>query len=656
MTRGLSRDQIGVNEEMVLTYGERIWELSTNVQIRRGDPVRNLDWEDIDIQRPGRGMADEEIANAIGLTRDQVLYIRMLLEHRRFRRDHYHRLYELGGGRRFRLERFTPHEHRSGFRDEALELRKALDFDPRRAGSYLRLGYWNADTVHGWLSDRAKEMPEHPHLVGRDGTLSFARVLDLATRLANALIAHGLRRGDVVASQLPNGVDFVLTYYAVVMIGAVFCPLPMAYRRDEMKQRLSAIAARAVICDEGTAEYDAPAALLEIAAETTSIENVIVAGRSGPENTLSLTELLEETDATSIEIQPVASDPAILCFTSGTSSPPKSVIHNYHTMLSNCRILASMYDLGPDDRIIVALPFAHAMGLGLINIALQGGAALLMHPDSDAQSFVDKIEQDRPTVAFLSPDLLAACRSSGLLTSGDFSSLRKATLWGTNCPPSLVRIFDDMLINGSVAQMWGATECLSVLHTPFDASPAIRSETLGTTTGSFAVRMLSADGDIMPAGEEGEMEVRGCSLFAGYMDDRSANRRFFSPDGWFRTGDLAVTDENGNVRITGRVDDVINRNGSKINTHDVETLLETHPGISQVAIVPLADNGSGDSACAIVHGVTGIALDLTAIHEFLRDNGVAESKWPDRLETVSEMPLTPTRKIMKHILIERIAR
>ena len=172
MTRGLTRNQIGVTEEMILAYGERIWELSCNLQVRHGDPVRELDWQRIEAQSAGRGMADVEIAEEIGLTRDQVLCIRVELERRRFRRDRYYRLYELGGGRRFRMERFTPHEQRPGYSPEAMELRRTLNFDPRKTRNYLSAGYWNAETVPALLQRWVAERPDHPALLATGGTLT----------------------------------------------------------------------------------------------------------------------------------------------------------------------------------------------------------------------------------------------------------------------------------------------------------------------------------------------------------------------------------------------------------------------------------------------------------------------------------------------------
>ena len=219
MTRGLGRSQIGVTEQMVEAYGETIWRLSHNVQVRRGDAVRELDWDAIEAQREGTGMSDAQIAEQIGLTREQVLYIRVLLERRKFKRHHYYRLYELGGGKRFRADRFVPHEDRFTFSETAMRLRGTLDFDAEQSAHHLRTGEWSADTVPAWLAERAERTPDRVAISGPDGEMTYADAHARARRLAGALVELGLKRGDVVSVQLPNVPEFILVYLAVTMFG-----------------------------------------------------------------------------------------------------------------------------------------------------------------------------------------------------------------------------------------------------------------------------------------------------------------------------------------------------------------------------------------------------------------------------------------------------
>jgi non-ribosomal peptide synthetase component E (peptide arylation enzyme) len=166
--------------------------------------------------------------------------------------------------------------------------------------------------------------------------------------------------------------------------------------------------------------------------------------------------------------------------------------------------------------------------------------------------------------------------------------------------------------------------------------------------------MVDAGGAVVPDGTEGELQIRGASLFAGYYSNDEANRQAFAADGWFRTGDLAVRGTDGLVRLTGRVKDLINRGGIKINPIDIEAVMDRHPAVVQSAIAPVPDPVLGEKACLFAVLKPGAALALDEVRDFLAANNVAKMKWPERVEIVPEMPMTPTRKIIKGELIRRL--
>ncbi len=649
MSRGLRRDQIGVTEALIGTYGNTIFELSHNYQIRRGDPVRELDWEEIERQRENAGLSDPEIARKLGLTHEQVTYIRVMTEHRRFNRRRYPRLYDLGGGRRFRAERFTPHEDRFAFSAEALALRGALAFDPAHATRFLRDGHWNADTVGSWLAARAEAAPDTAAAREGGAGMTYGEVFEAALRTANGLLELGIRKGDVVGVQLPNTLDFMTFYFAATMIGAIVSTMHMPYRGGEMEPLLRHGHVRAVLCGPATDSHDAPATMLALRDSVATLEHVIVASDSAPPGTLALPQL--RGAVTGIANPPVAADPAILCFTSGTSAAPKAVVHNYHTMLSNNRNAAALYALAPDDIVLGLPPFTHAFGICVMNLTLMAGATGLLMRAFSPEDLMELIETGRPSVLFAAPAHIAASMAAGLLGTRDLSSLRIATISGSTCPPEVAHALEDAMPNGSVGQMWGMSECFMGLHTPFDGPAARRCESLGGPTPTFEIRIAGPDDSSAEDGGEGELQIRGCSVIAGYFDNEQANRDAFTADGWFRTGDLAARDGNGDVRITGRVKDIINRGGIKINPTDVEAVIDRHPAVVASAIVPVPDNVLGERAAVHVQPLKGAALTLDDICRWLDEHGIAKMKWPEALEFVDEMPMTPTRKIIKSALV-----
>jgi acyl-CoA synthetase (AMP-forming)/AMP-acid ligase II len=356
-----------------------------------------------------------------------------------------------------------------------------------------------------------------------------------------------------------------------------------------------------------------------------------------------------------IENPPVATDPAILCFTSGTSSAPKAVVHSYQTLLANNRLAAPIYKMRADDVVLSGPPFTHAFGIAVMNFTLLAGATNLLMPAFSPQVLARTIERGRATIVFCAPAHVAACLKSNALDGIDLSSIRLMTISGSACPDDLARAANDLLPNGVVGQMWGMTECFMGLHTPFEANETVRLTSLGGPTPTFEARLIESDGTVACDGVERELQIRGASLFAGYFGNDEANREAFTEDGWFRTGDLAVRGGDGLVRLTGRVKDLINRGGIKINPIDIEALMDGHPAVLQSAIAPIPDAVMGEKACLFAVLKPGQSLSLDDVRAFLASHNVAKMKWPERIEIVAEMPMTPTRKIIKGELVRRLA-
>ena len=536
MTRGLSRAQIGVTEQMIEAYGEHIWDLSHNVQLRRGDPVRERDWTQIEAQRPATGMADIEIAARIGLARDQVTFIRLVLERRKFRRGHYYRLLELGGGRRFRAERFTPHEERGTFTPEALALRRALAFDADLSNRYLRLGFWTADTIGGLVRHWAAERPGGAALIVGEATLTYAELHDRARRLANALLALGLRRGDVIALQHLDAAAFGTAAAGISMMGGVAAMLPPE-GGGALVALLARVHARAAICRAAQADDDPPTRMRDARRTVASLEHIIVAGGAdggGPASTYALDRLIEDGADADIADPAVAADPAAVLFGGDDTGPPKAIVHCSHTLLSGSRALSPAYAAAPDDGVLTAVPFTAPLGLWALGLAFGVGASIsALAPGTDLAA---AMEAGRPTVLFAAADQLAAwVRNRG---SGRFDSVRRMTVLGASWPSGTLPALRRAIPNAAFGQAWGQGEFFVGLHSPPDEEAG----------GGLAQRAAaSPDAEIRIA--DGALELCGGSLFAGYLDDEAATGAAFTDDGWFRTGACAAREADGRFRL-----------------------------------------------------------------------------------------------------------
>lgn len=527
---------------------------------------------------------------------------------------------------------------------------------PRHADDLARrfrdAGFWNDDRLADYLERRADETPDRVAIAAPDRDLTYAEWRDRSRRFANALLGLGLRRGDVVAIQLPNRPEFLVAFLGVAMMGGVLCTLHMPYRAGEMAPLMNHGRARAVICTAGDAKYDAPATMAGLKAQVPTLEHVIVAGGGGG---LDFDGLIDSASADPVADPPAAADPVILCFTSGTSASPKGVVRTHETFTANLRLYPQTIDLTAADRILVAPPFTHVFGLTCGMLGLCHGAANVLMPLFSPALYADRLVEGRPTVVFSAPAHVAATLKAGLLDEADLTSIREVIVAGSVCPPEVAAALERRMPNGRTGQLFGMTETILIMQTPLDAPPEIRHRSTGRKTAGIELRIADPEtGAPLPAGAEGELQLAGYSIFPGYLNNPEADARAFAADGFFRTGDLATVDADGNVVITGRVKDVVNRGGIKINPTDVENLLQAHPAIVLAAIVPMPDEVLGERLCLFVTLAPGASLTFGEMTGYLRDDGIARMRWPERLEIVDEMPMTPTRKIRKGELAKRL--
>jgi len=427
----------------------------------------------------------------------------------------------------------------------------------------------------------------------------------------------------------------------------------MPYGPAEAEPLLRHSRARAVFCGAATDRSDAPGMFATLAERLPNLQHVITVGSPRP-GVHSLEALIAGADRTALSPLPVATDAALMCYTSGTSDAPKAVPHSSQSLLANPRQCLPVFDLKPGDRIVSASPLTHAFGLFVANVALMGGVRFALLPAFTPPALAALLEQEQPTHAFVAPAHVAALLKAGLLDGRDLTSLRQVIVSGSYCAPELKRALEDKLSGGRVFELWGMTETFAVLlGDPRDPATE-RYDWIGRPTSGSEARIADPEGKPLPPDTEGELQVRGCSVFAGYFDNAAANNGLLTGDGWLRTGDLAVMSEAGCVRITGRIKDIIVRGGVKLNPSDVEALIDRHEAVLQSAIVPMPDPILGERACCCVVLKPDQTLSLEALCAWLERQGVAKFKWPERLVPIEAMPMTPTRKIIKGALVKMI--
>ena len=483
--------------------------------------------------------------------------------------------------------------------------------DPRRELAYIDAGWWAEDTLSRWLARHVRERPQAPALGFQNSVLTWHELEDRVSRTASALKARGVEPGDVVAVQLPNTPEFIVTYLAVARLGAVLCTLHMPYRGAEVEALMRHSSARLAICMAQAKE--------------------MFGGRG-----IAFSEL-GEADPLGPHPQPRSADPFLLLYTSGTTAAPKGVVHPYRSILGNARLAAPEHRLTEKSRVLCAAPLSHLYGLYSLHCAWAVGACTVLLPAFRPDELGHAIQQYKPTALWTAPAHVAACRGAGVFDKFDWSSLELAIVSGSIAPPELIRFFSEKVSGCAVTQLWGMTELQAGLYTRPGDPLEMSASSAGRPGPGTEVRLS----------EEGELQVRGPLLFSGYLKDEEQTEKAFTSDGWFRSGDLA--EQRGEYyAITGRSKDLINRGGVKFNPAEVEMLLDSHPKILQSAIVPMPDPVLGEKACAFVtlrNAQDPVAL--ADVVEYLLGKKIAKNKLPEKLVVIPEMPLTPTRKVIK---------
>ena len=502
---------------------------------------------------------------------------------------------------------------------------KRPPFDPQREREFIDRGWWSdGDTLSAWLERHARERPNAAAIDLAGTVLTWEHVHDRVLRIAGGLRKLGVGPGDVVAVQLPNIPEFLLAHLAIGRLGAVMCTIHMPYRAAEIETLVRHGGARAAFC--------MPKAAPEFRAV---LKDVIEAGPDFGELERSAPLAADYPHAD-------ARDPFLLLYTSGTTASPKGVPHAYRTMLGNSRLGSTEHRLTEADRVLCAAPFSHLYGLYSLHCAWAVGACTVLLPAFTPQDLSFTVEKQKPTALWTAPAHVAGVRAQGLFEKHDWSSLRLAIVSGSRAAPELVRSFMAKVPNCRVTQLWGMTEIQAGLYTRPGDPPEMSATSAGRPSPGSEVRV----------GKYGEIEVRGPLLFSGYLNNEADTKHAFTPDGWFRTGDLGEEVGSGYFAITGRSKDVINRGGVKFNPADIETLIEGHSKVMQCAIVPMPDEILGEKACAFITLKPGAdAPSLQELVDYLLAQRIAKNKLPEKLVVVAEMPMTPTRKIIKSRLV-----
>ncbi len=526
----------------------------------------------------------------------------------------------------------------------------------RARGAAMRAGgYWRDETLLDHLARAVAATPDKAAVVARrsgehgEKRLTYRDLDRRADLVALSLADSGVGPGDVVSFQLPNWWEFPVLHLACLKLGAVSNPLMVIFRQRELQFMLGLAETKVLVVPHRFRGFDHPAMAAELRDRLPALRRVIVAGGSGEDGFDAL--LAPGRAGRTLPPRPLPPDDVIqLLYTSGTTGEPKGVMHTSNTMLSNLAPFSTRLGLSSDDVIHMPSPLAHQLGFmyGIVLPVMLGATAVLQDVFS-APDMAQQIRENGATFTMGATPFLNDLADHATRTGEGTPTLRVFVSAGAPIPRALVAKANQAL-GASIVSAWGMSENGAVTTTQPGDPAEKATATDGCPLPGMAVRVVDPDGQPVPPGEEGGLQVRGCSNFVGYL--KRPDLGGADAAGWFDTGDLARMDGDGYIRIVGRLKDIIIRGGENIPVVDIEGLLFKHPAIAEVAVVGYPDERLGERACAFARLREGTSLSFEEMVAHLEAQQMARQYMPERLEIVEELPRTPSGKVQKFRLRE----
>lgn len=521
-------------------------------------------------------------------------------------------------------------------------------------------GWWRDVTLLEYFDAALAAGPDRIALVDyRTETRTKIRLtyreLDARARaIAVGLARHGIERQDVVSFQLPNWWEFAAINIACLRIGAVSNPLMPIFRERELGFMVDFAASKVLIVPKAFRGFDHEAMIAGMRDKLPQLRHVFVVGGEGPAAfetaLLGATSVPGEAEALFAERKLGPNAVVLLMYTSGTTGMPKGVMHSSNTFACSVDRMSERSQLTPDDVVFMGSPLAHLTGFmyGLWMPLMLGTAAVLQDV-WQVEIAWQLIAEEKVSFAMGATPFLADLTHSELAARYNSPRFRLFVCGGAPIPPVLAQTAAETL-NIHLMAAWGMTECGVVTSTRLDDPPEKIFGTDGVAVPGCEVRIVDANRQPVPTGEEGRLLERGPATFIGYLKRPDAYD--VDAEGFFETGDLARLDADGYIRITGRSKDIIIRGGENIPVVEVENLLYRHPAIADCAVVGMPDERLGELGCCFVTLNPGASFTFADMVAFLKEQGTAKNYLPERLEIIYAMPRTASGKIQKFALRE----
>ena len=511
-------------------------------------------------------------------------------------------------------------------------------------------------TIGDNLRATVERFPERDALVVCDQAFraTYRQLWNQTTRLARALLARGVARGDRVGIWAPNRYEWVVTQYATARIGAILVNVNPAYRAHELEYALRQSGIRLLLHARRFRSADYTAIVDSVRAECPALTETVVLDDAW-DALLAESVAVEDAALAEREASLRFDDPINIQYTSGTTGAPKGATLSHHNILNNGYFCGEILRYTEADRVLVPVPFYHCFGMVIGNLACTTHGACIVVPSEgfDPAATLAAVEKERCTSIYGVPTMFIAQLNHADFARTDFSSLRTGVMAGSPCPVEVMKQVREQMNVREITICYGMTETSPVsTQTRVDDSVEKRVSSVGRVHPHVEIKVIDPEtGQVVPQGTSGELCTRGYCVMLGYWNDPAATAAAIDEAHWMHTGDLATMDADGYVRIVGRIKDMIIRGGENISPREVEEFLYTHPDVEDAQVIGVPSVKYGEEVMAWVKPRSGATVTGDQLRAFCHGE-IATYKIPRYWKFVDAFPLTVTGKVQKYRMRE----
>ncbi len=526
-------------------------------------------------------------------------------------------------------------------------------------------------TIGEKFDEIVTRFPDNEALVVRHQKIrwTYSKLKEEVDSCALALMSLGIERGDRVGIWSSNRCEWTVLQFACAKVGAILVNINPSYRTHELEYALNQSGCKMIVIEDRFKYSNYHEMVCELAPELEhnqfgdlkakklpKLKTVVSLAKNPPAGMMpwaTLKSRAREMDINALEERGKTlsfDDPINIQYTSGTTGRPKGATLSHHNILNNSIFIMRRMNFTDKERVIIPVPLYHCFGMVLGNLGCLVNGATMIYPSAsfDPQAVLETVEEEKATVLYGVPTMFIAELEHPDFEKYNLSSLRTGMMAGSPCPIEVMKKVQSVMHMSDVQVGYGMTETSPVAtQTKIGTPLELQVGTVGQIHPHVEIKIINPEtGLVVPVGEAGELCMRGYNIMLGYWDDEEQTRKAIDAAGWMHSEDLATMDEEGYIKIVGRIKDMIIRGGENIYPKEIEEFLFTHPKIAQVQVIGVPDLKYGEAVMAWIQLKEGEHLSEEEMREYCKGS-IAYFKVPSYFKFTDEFPMTVTGKVRK---------